>query len=109
MLLGDLLASFEDDAVAAEAALRLGDLTTLNRMRQYAEESGTSIGEYAQSAVRRFADGASDEEWVSLLGAMGRTDDPGAVCLKRAFAYAARVDANKLHEQSASGTHELAG
>jgi len=92
MLLGDLLASFEDDAVAAETALRVGDLTTLNRMRQHAEANGISVGEYAQTAVRRFSDGATDEEWVSLLGAMGRTDDPGAVCLQRAFAYVTRED-----------------
>jgi hypothetical protein len=93
MLLGDLLASFEDDGLAAEIALRVGDLATLNRMRQQADANGISVGEYAQSAVRRFADGATDEEWVSLIGAMGRTDDPGAVCLQRAFAYVTRADA----------------
>jgi hypothetical protein len=92
MLLGDLLASFEVDAVAAETALRLGDIAMLNRMRQQAEANGITLGEYAQSAVRRFANGATDEEWVSLLGAMGRTDDPGAVCLQRAFAYVTRED-----------------
>src|SRR4051794_9491817 len=92
MLLGDLLATFDDDAVAAETALRLGDLAMLNRMRQQAEADGVTVGEYAQSAVRRFADGATDEEWVSLLGAMGRTDDPGTVCLQRAFAYVTRED-----------------
>jgi hypothetical protein len=92
MLLSDLLASFEDDAIAAETALRVGDIATLNGMRQHAEANGLTIGEYAQSAVRRFADGATDEEWVSLLGAMGRTNDPGATCLQRAFAYVTRED-----------------
>ncbi len=92
MLLGDVIASFDDDAIAAETALRLGDPTTLNRMRQHAEANGVGVGEYAQSAVRRFADGATDEEWVSLIGAMGHTDDPGAVCLQRAFAYVIRED-----------------
>jgi hypothetical protein len=92
MLLGDLLANFDDDAVAAETALRLSDLTTLNRMRESAEANGLTLGEYAQAAIRRFADGASDEDWVSLLGAMGRTEDLGAVCLQRAFAYATRTD-----------------
>ena len=96
MLLGDLLASFEDDAVAAETALRLGDLSMLHRMRQHAEANGISVGAYAPSAVRRFADGATDEEWVSLLGAMGRTDDPGSVCLQRAFAYVTRQDSQTI-------------
>lgn len=96
MLLSDLLASFEDDAIAAETALRVGDIAILNRMRQHAEASGLTIGAYAQSAVRRFADGASDDEWVSLIGAMGRTDDPGTVCLQRAFAYVTRQDAETI-------------
>jgi hypothetical protein len=58
MLLGDLLASFEDDEVAAQTALRLIDLTTLNRMRQHADANGITVGEYAQcSPLRRWCNG----------------------------------------------------
>ena len=85
MLLGDLLNRFEDEGVAAETILRIGDLAMIATMTRNAEELGLSLGAYASQAVRQYADGASDEEWTTLIGQMGRSDDPGAVCLKRAF------------------------
>ena len=48
---------------------------------------GELCGSYASMAVRRYADSASDE-WTTLIGQMGRAEDPGAICLKRAFAQA---------------------
>ena len=86
MLLGDLLNQFEDEGVAAETILRVGDLAMIATMTRNAEALGLSLGAYASQAVRQYADHASDEEWTTLIGQMGRTDDPGAVCLKRAFA-----------------------
>jgi hypothetical protein len=46
------------------------------------------LGEFvfARAAVRRFAAAASDEDWVSLMGQMGRAVDPGRVLLRRALA-----------------------
>jgi hypothetical protein len=38
--------------------------------------------------VSRYAAEASDEEWITLMGAMGRAPDPGAVYLARALVYA---------------------
>ncbi len=35
--------------------------------------------------VQRYTNEANDEEWVTLIGLMNRTDDPSAICLKRAF------------------------
>jgi hypothetical protein len=86
MLLGDLLSRFDDEAVAAETLLRIGDLALINSMTRDAEALGLSLGTYAASAVRQYADNASDEEWTTLMGQMGRAEDPGAVYLKRAFA-----------------------
>ena len=85
MLLGDLLNRFEDEGVAAETILRIGDLAMITTMTRNAQELGLSLGAYASQAVRQYADGASDEEWTTLIGQMGRSDDPGAVYLKRAF------------------------
>ncbi len=90
VLLGDLLNSFDDEAVAAETILRVGDLALVAAMRKQAEALGLSLGAYASLTVRRYADSASDEEWTTLIGQMGRAEDPGAVCLKRAFAQVAR-------------------
>jgi hypothetical protein len=92
MLLGDVLARFDDETVAAETILGLGDLALITRLQNEAEAVGQTLGGFAASAVRRYADGASDEEWITLMGALGRTANPGAVCMKRAFAYVLEQD-----------------
>jgi len=92
MLLGHLLARFDDDVFAEEAVLALGDLTLLARLRKQAEQSGQPLGDYARSAVRRFAAEANDEQWVTLLGALVRAEDPGSVCLKRALAHSLQAE-----------------
>jgi hypothetical protein len=88
MLLGDMLARFDDEAVVTETILRLGDLSLVARMREQAEAYGEPLGDYAASAVRRFAAEASDERWATLIGALARAEDPGSVLLKHAIGYA---------------------
>jgi hypothetical protein len=88
VLLGDLVARFADETVAEEAILGLSDLALLAALRARAETSGLDLGAYAAAAVNRYASDASDEEWVTLIGAMGRARDPGAVYLERALGYA---------------------
>ena len=87
MLLGDVIALLTAETTAAEAILDLGDLGLLAQMRARASENGVSRGAYAAWAVRTYADNASSEEWTTLVGALGRSDDPGVTCLRRAFAY----------------------
>ena len=87
MLLGDLLARFTDEAVAAEAILQIGNLALAVKMQDEAEAEGVTLGAYAAAAVRRYAAEASEEEWVTLMGALQRATDPGGVCLQRAFAH----------------------
>jgi hypothetical protein len=87
MLLGDVLARFDDEAVATETVWRLGDLALAARLREQAGAEGQSLGAFAAGAVRRFAAEASDEQWVTLMGALARAKDPGAVCLRRAFGH----------------------
>lgn len=41
-------------------------------------------------AVERYTAEASDEEWVTLMGALGRPEDPGLTCLKRALLHVTR-------------------
>ena len=88
MLLGDLLARFSDEAIASEAILALGDLALVARLRAAATANGTTLGAYAAAAVQHYAAEAPDEEWVTLMGALGRGADPGATCLHRALTYA---------------------
>lgn len=85
MLLGELIARFNDEAVAEEAVLAIGDLAMLAALRERAAATGTSVGACLAEAARRYATEASDEEWITLIGTMSRAQDPGAVFLRRAL------------------------
>jgi hypothetical protein len=85
MLLGDILSRLENDGEAAEVILGAGDLGLLAAMKEQAEAEGLSLAAYTRAAVQRYVAAASDEEWITLMGQIGRTADPGGICLKRAF------------------------
>ena len=87
MLLGDVIARLEDETIAIETLTHLDDLVLVAEMTRRADSVGLSLGGYATWAVRHFADTAPDDEWVQLIGVLSRAEDPGAACLKRAFAY----------------------
>jgi len=95
MLLGDIIASFQDEAVINETLFSLGDLALTARLVALAAESNVSTGELAMQSVGRFVNGASDEEWLTLIGQMSRSDNPGQVFLRRALANAASGLANR--------------
>ena len=52
--------------------------------------SRMQLGTLAANAVERYTAEASDEEWITLMGSLNRSQDPGATCLKRAFEHALR-------------------
>jgi len=81
MLLGDLIARFQDEAAVSETLLSLGDLALTARVLASAADSNISAGELAVQAVGRFVDGAGDDEWLTLLGRLSRADDPGRAFL----------------------------
>lgn len=85
MMLGDVLAGLDDEAKAAEMIVGLGDLQLLAGIRQQAEAEGVDLATYAREAMQRYAAQASDEEWITLMGLIGRSDDPAGVCLRRAL------------------------
>lgn len=85
MLLGDLIARFDDEAAAAEALLALDDLALTARVHAAAAAHEATAGEFARLAVQQFSANASDEEWVTVIGQMGQTDEPGLVLLRRAL------------------------
>lgn len=87
MLLGDLIARFDDDAVATEALLALDDLPLAARVREAAAREGLTPGEYASSAVQYFSSSASDEDWVTAIGQMGRSQEPGLELLRRSLSW----------------------
>lgn len=93
MLLGDIIARLDDEAVADETLVRLGDLVLLGRVREAAAVEGETAGAFAARAVRLFSDSASDEDWVSMIGVMGQTTEPGMVCLRKMVEFALRPQA----------------
>lgn len=86
MLLSDVIARFSDPDATGEALLALNDLVLVANVRAAADAEGLTAGELALRAIGRFADVASDDTWLSLVGAMGRAEDPGRVFLRRALA-----------------------
>lgn len=91
MLLGDVLSRLSDEASATEAILGVDDLPMLAAMREQAQADGLDLPAYVAGTVRRYAAEASDEEWITLMGLLNRSPDPGAVCLRRAFEYVLRA------------------
>jgi len=85
MLLGDIIAQLEDETVADEALIGLGDLALTTRVAAAAAREAMARGEFVAACVGAFAANASDEEWVTVLGQMGRSDVPGRVLLRRAI------------------------
>ena len=80
-----------DDGQATEIILDAGDLPMLAAMRARAAAAGLDLASFAKAALQRYVAEASDEEWITLIGLIGRTNDPGRVCLRRAFGNALRV------------------
>ena len=86
-MFGDLLARLTDETAAVETLLQLGDLTLLETARGKAAAEGLDLVACVTQTVQHYASTASDEEWITLMGMLNRSQDPGATCLKRAFAY----------------------
>ena len=88
MLLGDVIARFDDEAFAGETLFALDDLALTARVAALAAENNVSAGEFVRESVGRFANGASDEQWLTLIGQMSRAQDPGQVFLRRVLSAA---------------------
>lgn len=92
MKLGEILRMFDDERIVARLLPELGDETWRARAASLAEARGEELGSYAGAAVERFAAAAGDEDWMSLLAALNRAGDPGAVCLRRMMDWAMARD-----------------
>ena len=90
-MLGDILAKLSDETTAVEMILGAGDLTLLTTVQKQAAADGLDLAASVVQTVQRYTNEASDEEWVTLIGLMNRTNDPGAIYLKRAIEHAMRA------------------
>ena len=85
MQLGDIIAHLEDDAVADEALMALGDLALTAQVGAAAAREAMTRGEFVATCVGQLANRSSDEQWLTVLGQMGRAADPGQVFLRCAI------------------------
>ena len=81
MSLGEIMARLDDEAVAAEMLLSLGDLALIAAIETARVPFDESLGEYVSGAARRFARSASDEDWLQLMTGIVRSAQPAASCL----------------------------
>ncbi len=79
MNLGELMNRLEDEADAGAALEALQDLVLLAQVQAAGAEHDESPGEYVANASRRFAALASDEDWLGIMNAMERTNDPAGL------------------------------
>jgi hypothetical protein len=89
-MLGDILARLTDETTAVETILATGDLTLLAALQERAAAEGIDLAACVTQTVQRYTNEASDEEWITLIGLLNWSQNPGATCLKRAFTYASR-------------------
>lgn len=84
-MLSDLISQFDHPDVAAQALLQLDDLALSSRVVEVAMAEQITIAEIVRQCVRNYANRANEEEWVTLMGALARSNDPARVFLHRAL------------------------
>lgn len=87
MTLGELLASWQDEATILDALIGLEDLALLAKLEQAATEEGCDLASIVREKVGRFIEQADDETWLMLMGRLGKTEDPASVGLKLMLEY----------------------
>lgn len=87
-MLGDLPASLTDETTTTETLLCVGDLKLLTAAAERAAAAGIELAAFVIQVTRRYADEAADEEWITLMGLLNRSPNPGINSLPRACAYA---------------------
>jgi hypothetical protein len=92
MVLGQILERLSDEAVAAETLIALGDLPLFAEIELAGRPFGETAPTYAAGAARRFVQQASDDDWLALMTALDRADDPGMACLRQMLTWSLRAD-----------------
>lgn len=82
MLLGTIMKSLACEEAAASALLALGDVILMAEVETARHAHDEAVGEYVSGAAQRFARLASDEDWLRLMTAMERAENPATRCLE---------------------------
>jgi hypothetical protein len=92
MQLGEIIRSFSEDVAANEALLACNDIVLFARVGEAAARHDETVGEYASGAVRRFANLAASEDWLALMTAIERAEDPGLRVLAHMVGWSLKQD-----------------
>jgi hypothetical protein len=107
MQLGEIIRDFSDGAKANEALLSCGDLTLIARIGETAGRYDETVGEYASGAIGRFANLASNEDWLAVMNKLERTDDPALSYLLHVLDWSLKRDAAEANaSQEANTSHQ---
>jgi hypothetical protein len=102
MQIGALVERLEQEDDAGEALAALGDIVLFAEVAAMGARFEESPATYTAGAVARFAAGAGDEDWVSLIGAIERAPEPSHAFLVRALRWCLAQDAKELAGASQS-------
>lgn len=101
MLLGAILTRLETPAYSSALLEGLGDLILMRRIETTGALHDEMPGDYASGAVARFSGGASDEDWLALMTALERSEEPASTCLRRMVEWALKKDAEPEPQEHA--------
>lgn len=93
MLLGSILTDLQDEDAAAAALLSLGDIVLLAEVEVARLPHDEGVGEYVSGATQRFAQLASNEDWLRLMTMLEKSQSPAASCLSNMVRWSIARDA----------------
>ena len=90
---GAILTDLQDEDAATAALLSLGDIVLLAEIDAARLPHGEGVGEYVSGATQRFAQLASDEDWLRLTTMLEKSQSPAASCLSTMVRWSIARDA----------------
>lgn len=103
MLLGEIMTALRDHGTAEVALASLGDIVLIAEVDEARAAHAESAGEYAAGAAERFANRASDEDWLALMTALERSHEPAATCLTTMLRWSVRRDLEERQPAAKGG------
>lgn len=104
MLLGAVINGLKNETIALEALLLLGDIVLLAEVDAARQRHEESTSEYVYGAAQRFAQLASDDEWLRLTTALEKSGQPAETAVEFMVRWSITRDAPLTLE---SITHEI--
>lgn len=98
MHFGAMMSALENEGHAAQALAALGDVVLLAEVGAMGELHDETPGEYVVGASRRFAAMAGDEDWLALMNALERADDPARAALEKMVRWSLARDAREAEQ-----------